>query len=474
MRVAGELARRIGVKYAVFAGEYGEQARRLHEEIKKPMRLVYLSPVGVLGGAERCLLQVMAAMHRQEPDSRIALVAGSPGELLERAQAAGIEVCLLPMPAEMAQFGENVLHRKHGPLSLARLGMRGLSVLPAVRRYCVTLARTVRNLQGDLIHSNGLKMHLLAAIANLPAHKTVWHLHDFLGARPAMGRALRWASRRAAGAIAISQAIARDAHTVLPRLRLQVVYNAIDVDHFRPTVVDPSLLDTLAGMAPPSAGTLRVGLIATFARWKGQDLLLQAAARLLAQKPDRPVRFYIIGGPIYQTDGSQFSLRELREMAVRLGVAQHTGFVEFQSDPRDAFCALDIVVHASTSPEPFGLTIAEAMACGRPVIVAQAGGAAELFVSGVDAVGVTPGDAEALARAIGELAGDPGRRAALGTSARASAAQRFCHQRLGPHWAEVYRRFLSAEAPRNNGVVEARLASGTAQWEKINPFPTCD
>jgi glycosyltransferase involved in cell wall biosynthesis len=86
---------------------------------------------------------------------------------------------------------------------------------------------------------------------------------------------------------------------------------------------------------------------------------------------------------------------------------------------------LDIVVHASTEPEPFGLVIAEALACGKAVIVSAAGGAAELVDDGTDAVTVVPGDTAALARAIERLAGDPFMRAQIGAAGRASAVRRF-------------------------------------------------
>ena len=64
------------------------------------------------------------------------------------------------------------------------------------------------------------------------------------------------------------------------------------------------------------------------------------------------------------------------------------GFVPFVEDPVPVYRALDVVLHASTQPEPFGLTVVEAMACGRAVVVSAAGGAAELFTDGVDALGV--------------------------------------------------------------------------------------
>ncbi len=99
---------------------------------------------------------------------------------------------------------------------------------------------------------------------------------------------------------------------------------------------------------------------------------------------------------------------------------------------------LDVAVHASTRPEPFGLAIAEAMGCGRPVVVASAGGAAELFTPGHDGLGHAPGDAAGLAGAIARLAADPGQRARLGANARRTAVERFSQERSGREVAAVY------------------------------------
>ena len=101
--------------------------------------------------------------------------------------------------------------------------------------------------------------------------------------------------------------------------------------------------------------------------------------------------------------------------------------------------ALDILVHASTEPEPFGLVIAEGMACGRAVIASQAGGAAELFETDVNALSHTPGDAALLAQRIALLAGDRSLRARLGAAARATAEQRFNRTRLATELIPLYR-----------------------------------
>jgi glycosyltransferase involved in cell wall biosynthesis len=111
-----------------------------------------------------------------------------------------------------------------------------------------------------------------------------------------------------------------------------------------------------------------------------------------------------------------------------------TGFV----DAAPAMRALDVVVHASTEAEPFGLVIAEAMACGRAVITTGHGGAAELVEDGHDALVAPPGDALRLAEAIAALADKPVLRAWIGERARLSAVNRFAPEKMA---AEVVRVF---------------------------------
>src|SRR6202035_1639933 len=102
---------------------------------------------------------------------------------------------------------------------------------------------------------------------------------------------------------------------------------------------------------------------------------------------------YVVGGALYQTNGSQFAIDDLRRYAADRGIGEMVGFTGFVAKPEEALRALDIVVHASTEPEPFGLIIAEAMACGRAVIASDAGGAREIFTAGVDALSHAPGNA---------------------------------------------------------------------------------
>jgi glycosyltransferase involved in cell wall biosynthesis len=252
-------------------------------------------------------------------------------------------------------------------------------------------------------------------------------------------------SGRAATCLAVSSAVRDDAAALMPRTPVELLLNTVDVQRFAPAEADPGELDRLAGLPLADGRVLRVALVATYARWKGQDVLLRAAGKILARRRD--IRFYIVGGPIYRTAGSQFSRQDLQSLAQSLGVARHVGFINFVDDPRDIYRSADICVHASTRPEPFGLTILEAMACGRPVICAE--GAAELVQHGVSGLRTPPGDCIALADAITRLADDPGLRHSLATEARRRAVERFSRARLGPELLGWYERVLRSELVRS-------------------------
>jgi glycosyltransferase involved in cell wall biosynthesis len=313
-----------------------------------------------------------------------------------------------------------------------------LAALPAGRRYVKALRRAIEAIRPDLVHSNGIKTHLLTRLTGWHDGPVLWHLHDFLSRRRVMSRVLGWAAGRVDGAVAISRAVADDARGVLGNVPIEIVPNAIDTDHFSPGAGDGGALDRLTGLPPAEEGTVRLGLVATYARWKGQEVFLEAAARV----KEAAARFYVIGGPIYKTRGSQFSREELAARAEALGLGKRVGFVPFQADPAEVYRALDVVVHASTQPEPFGLTIIEAMACGRAVIVSRAGGAAELFTDGEDALGAAPGDVERLAARMEQLLQSPQLRQTLGARARETAVRRFDSRRLGPQLSGLYRQAI--------------------------------
>src|SRR5262249_7810472 len=115
------------------------------------------------------------------------------------------------------------------------------------------------------------------------------------------------------------------------------------------------------------------------------------------------------------------------------------GFTGFVEDVPAAMRGLDVVVHASTEPEPFGLVIVQAMACGRPVIVTAVGGAGELITPEENALAVPAGDSAELARAIERLAREPTLRLRLAKAGRAHAERHFSRAVMATRAVDLYR-----------------------------------
>jgi glycosyltransferase involved in cell wall biosynthesis len=388
------------------------------------MRIVYMDSSAQLGGAERVLLDILAGVRGTHPDWSLTLCTSADGPLLLHARRLGVETIVVPVPARVSSS------RDPSPRFSAMP-----AAVPSAIGYGLALRGALKRLGPDVIHSNGLAMHLMAAWTKPRHARLVWHLHDYVSRSSGSAMLLRRSAGRCDAIIANSQSVADDAQRILRSSVLaRAVTNGVDLSVFG-THGDEADLDAMAGIPPAPAGTVRVGLVGTFARWKGHHTFLRAVAALPA---DNPIRAYVIGGPIYQAGGSQWSRAELEAEATRLNVRSRVAFIDFVEDPAPIFHALDVVVHASTEPEPFGLVIAEAMACGRAVIAANAGGASEILVPGVNALVHRPGDARGLAAGIAALVRDPWLRHRLGHAARNTAERRWDVARFVREICEVY------------------------------------
>jgi glycosyltransferase involved in cell wall biosynthesis len=375
------------------------------------MRIAFLSVSDQIGGSEAMLLEILAALGRSRPSWPLYVVLPGTGPLADRAAALGAHVLAVPMPVSLSRLGDwGVTGRGKGALALKLL--RAAADLPA---YEGRLRGVLSAIGPDVLHTNGFKAHIVGARARRLCRGLVWHVHEYVGNRPMTRKLVRRYARRASSIVANSESVAADVRRIAgAHAGVRVIYNAVD-------------------RAP--AGTVRVGLVATFSRWKGHETFLRALAAL---PPRLPVRGYVIGGALYDTDGSQHSAGELRAFAASLGLEGRVGFTGFVGSVDGVMRALDVVVHASTMPEPFGLVIAEAMGCGRAVITSGTGGAGELVRDGVDAVTHRPGDMADLASRIEMLAADAPLRARLGRAAREAAGRRFDAARLAEEFASTY------------------------------------
>lgn len=236
----------------------------------------------------------------------------------------------------------------------------------------------------------------------------------------------RWRDRAvarvpAARVLCCSEAAARAQALQRPRRPTTVIYPGVDLASIRPDARRP---DEVRGRLGLPLDRPIIGMAARLQRWKGVHVFVEAARRVRVAHPEA---FFVVVGGAHALEADY--PEALRRQASEAGLDGHLAFVGFQANVPEWFQAMDIVVHASTEPEPFGMVLIEAMAQGKPVVATGSGGPVEIVTEGEDGRLVPPGDAGALADVLVSLLETPEGRAAMGTAAR-QRAQRFSTDRL--------------------------------------------
>ncbi len=167
---------------------------------------------------------------------------------------------------------------------------------------------------------------------------------------------------------------------------------------------------------------VRVGMVGMFTRWKGQLAFLEAFALAAARVPD--LEAWLFGATV---PGQEAYAAEIHAAIAEAGLGDRVRIVSDRSTPETIYPEVDFTVHSSTSPEPFGRVMIEAMAFGRPVITAGDGGTRESIRDGDTGYLASPADPELVAQRIVTLATDEALRVEMGERAIEDVAQRFTY-----------------------------------------------
>ena len=186
-----------------------------------------------------------------------------------------------------------------------------------------------------------------------------------------------------------------------------VIYDGVDAEKFRPGVYDPVGMKREFGYAEDDFVVL---LVARLVPEKRHDVVLRAAAMLRGELPR--LRIVFVGNK-----GNPGFLHKLMQLGSELGVEDIVRWLPFQPDIRKIEIAADVVVLCSEL-EALGTCILEGMALGKPVVVTEGIGLAEVVREPRCGMVIGDGAAEELAAAIRLLAGDAELRAELGRAAR--------------------------------------------------------
>lgn len=170
-----------------------------------------------------------------------------------------------------------------------------------------------------------------------------------------------------------------------------------------------------------------VGLVGRLDWWKGHEFFLEAMAEVVNKNHN--IRGLIIGGLAELSyDTSIRYLDRLHVMVKSLGLGEKIIFTGHRRDVPRLIAALDVVVHASSTPEPFGVVIIEGMAAGKPVVATAAGGVLDIIEDGVNGLLVPCKDSKAMARAILQILSDRDKAKKMGLAARRRVTEKFTVQ----------------------------------------------
>jgi glycosyltransferase involved in cell wall biosynthesis len=379
------------------------------------LRVIFLDHIARLSGGEIAMLRLLPALAA---DVDIHVVLGEDGPLVARLRAAGVSAEVMPLAPRLRDVRKERV----------RVGGLDPVAMLSLPPYVLRLRRRLRELEADLVHTNSLKAAFYGGAAARLAHiPAVWHVRDRIAADYLPRSAVflvRAASRVLPTAIVANSQTTLD--TLPASVGSRVLYNPVVV----PDAVEAPPTDTHVSDSGPM-----VGVVGRLAPWKGQDVFLEAFAEAFV---GTGVRGRIIGSAMFGEDAFAASLERQAE---RLGIAGQIEFRGFRDDVWAELSELDVLVHCSVSPEPFGQVVLEGMASGVPVVAAAAGGPAELITNGVNGILTAPGDQRALAAALRTLHDDPGLRARLGNAGR-ERSREFTPERTAEQLLAVYREII--------------------------------
>lgn len=225
----------------------------------------------------------------------------------------------------------------------------------------------------------------------------------------------------------------------LPRRKVVASVNGVDVDQFSPDPVKGQSLRKRLGISDDIPVLLHCSRLEPE---KGGDVAIRAFAQLRSQHPS--LRLIIAG------DGSQ--REELLALAVHLRVSDGIHFIgHVPNHELPAFYnACTVFLYPTLAVESFGIAVAEAMACGRPVVASRRGGILTSIEDQETGLLVPAGNSTALARAVGRLLADPSACARIGKAARVKAEQNLSTVRMVDDVLTVVLR-LTAHRTRGRG-----------------------
>lgn len=352
-----------------------------------PLRVLFVGPGLLTGGAERHLVTLLTSMDRSRFDPSVVCISAE-----------------VPLFAELAAAG----------IPTRSLGRTRYGTFLAF----LDLVRHFRRTRPDIVVVQGVNASILgrlaAAVCGVP-RSVVW-VHNCCDLGPP--RRLPQLTDRlldpvtsAYFGVAAGQVRYLTEGLGYPASKVRIVRNGTDLTRFRFSPLPPRN-PHLAGELGVQPGEPVVGIVGVMRPEKDHPTFLHAARLVLDRVPR--ARFLLVGPPP----------GELGRLAEELGIAERVTFTGERSDVPQLLSMFDVFALTSYA-ECFPMAVLEAMAVGRPTVCTSVGGVPEIVDDGVTGYLVPPRDPVALAERLVALLEDPERAAEMGRAARARVEAEF-------------------------------------------------
>lgn len=364
------------------------------------LSILYVNHVSYMGGAETSLIELTDNIDKSK--YRVIVACPASGELVEK---------LSQRDAEHVTIRGGVLKRTFNPFSL--IAFAYYFIVNAVKLSYIIRWRKVR-----IIHANSFTSCLFCSIsAKTCGIPIIWHMRDLVKMRLFNKIFINYAGSMANIVVATTTVMKNNLISlgVAPD-KICIIHNGIDLKKYNTTPTNGEIIRKEFGI---SLYTPLVGIVGQLTAWKGHRDFVRAAFIVAERYPS--AKFLIVGKTII---GDNHYGQELAGLVTKLGLDGHIIFTGFRSDMSNIMAALDILVSASWE-EPFGRTIIESMAAGKPVIATNAGGVPDIIENGVNGILVPPRNPQRLADGILKVLSDLELGKKLGDAGRKVVKQRF-------------------------------------------------
>lgn len=358
--------------------------------------LLFVTHYTGLGGGEIAIVNIAANLDPTK--YRAALLVPADGQMAERWRSLGQPVHIIPFRGVTEYFIPAIWTR-----------------FPIVDK----MEALMRREHIDLVHSDYHALPFAVTAAHRAGIPTIWTTMGW------WTRPKRWQHdlfRQPAGTLALSESV-RVGYVgdppFMPADEIVVCYPGADAERFHPDV-DGTRVRFQAGVSQDAPV---VALAARFQKVKGHHTFQAMARQVALQIPE--ARFIVAGENVHGQSSDEAYKQEILSAAREDKLLRDRMiYLGFRDDVERVFAAADVVVCPSEF-ESYGLSVVEAMACGKPVVSTRRGGPSETVVHGETGFLVDPGDAEGFARHVIELLRNPDLRARMGAAARERAVEKF-------------------------------------------------